>query len=93
MIQYQVLYWRDIPVQIKLFTGRRPKSHALPARFQLAIDRIAMQEGLVGTDAYLEQWHWSEKQERAGTSNDVLQALLRASEEEGDRILAAYKRR
>ena len=92
MIQYQVLYWRDIPAQIKLFVGRRPRSHALPARFQLAIDRIAMQEGLVGTDAYLDQWHWSAKQERAGTPEDVLPALLRETEEEGDRILAAYKR-
>ena len=45
MIQYQILYWRDIPVQIKLFVGRRPSSHTLPGRFQLAIDRIAMQEG------------------------------------------------
>ena len=92
MIQYQVLYWRDIPVQIKLFAGRRPRSHTLPGRFQLAIDRIAMQEGLVGTDAYLEQWHWSAKQECAGTPEDVLPALLRETEEEGDRILAAYKR-
>ena len=92
MIQYQVLYWRDIPAQIKLFAGRRPRSHALPARFQLAIDRIAMQEGLVGTDAYLDQWHWSAKQERAGTPEDVLQTILRETEEEGDRILAEYKR-
>lgn len=92
MIQYQILYWRDIPVQIKLFTGRRPSSHTLPGRFQLAIDRIAMQEGLVGTDAYLDQWHWSEKQERAGTPEDVLQTLLRETEEEGNRILAEYKR-
>ena len=50
-----------------------------------------MQEGLVGTDAYLDQWHWSAKQERAGTPEDVLPALLRETEEEGDRILAAYK--
>ena len=92
MIQYQILYWRDIPAQIKLFAGRRPSSHALPARFQLAIDRIAMQEGLVGTDAYLDQWHWSEKQERAGTPEDVLQTILRETEEEGDHILAEYKR-
>lgn len=92
MIQYQVLYWRDIPVQIKLFAGRRPSSHSLPDRFQLAIDRIAMQERLVGTDAYLDQWHWSAKKERTGTPEDVLQALLRETEEEGDHILAAYKR-
>ena len=51
-----------------------------------------MQEGLVGTDAYLDQWHWSAKQERTGTPEDVLQTLLRETEEEGDRILAAYKR-
>ncbi len=92
MIQYQVLYWRDIPVQIKLFAGRRPSSHILPARFQLAIDRIAMREGLVGSDAYLEQWHWSEKQAHTGTPEDVLQTLLRETQEEGDRILAEYKR-
>ena len=92
MIQYQVLYWRDIPAQIKLFVGRRPRSHALPTRFQLAIDRIAMQEGLVGTDAYLDQWHWSAKQERTGTPEDVLQTILCETEEEGDRILAEYKR-
>ena len=91
MIRYQILYWRDIPVQIKLFASRRPSSHTLPARFQLAIDRIAMQEGVVGTEAYLEQWHWSAKQERAGTPEDVLQTLLRETEEEGDRILAEYK--
>lgn len=92
MLQYQVLYWRDIPAQIKLFAGRRPSSHALPARFQLAIDRIAMQEGLVGTDAYLEQWHWSEKQACAGTPEDALQTILHKTQAEGDRILAEYKR-
>ena len=51
-----------------------------------------MQEGLVGSDAYLDQWHWSAKQERAGTPEDVLQTILRETEEEGDRILAEYKR-
>lgn len=91
MIQYQVLYWRDIPAQIKLFAGRRPSAHALPARFQLAIDRIAMQEGLVGTDAYLDQWHWSAKQERTGDPEAVLQTILRETQEEGDRVLAEYK--
>ena len=63
-----------------------------PTASNWAIDRIAMQEGLVGSDAYLDQWHWSAKQERAGTPEDVLQALLRETEEEGERILAAYKR-
>ena len=91
MIEYQVLYWRDIPVQIKLYAGKRPKSHQLPDRFQTWIDRIAMQEGLTGTDAYLDLWQWSKKKTREGEAATVLAALLRETEEEGDRILAAYK--
>jgi hypothetical protein len=92
MIQYQILYWRDIPIQVKIFAGRRPRSHQLPDRFQTWIDRIAMQEGLTGTDAYLDQWQWSEKQERAGEAETVLKMLLREMEEEGDRVLATYKK-
>ena len=91
MIEYQILYWRDIPVQIKLYAGKRPKSYQLPKHFQTWIDRIAMQDGVTGTDAYLGLWQWSKKQTREGQREAVLEALLRATEEEGDRILAAYK--
>lgn len=35
-----------------------------------------MQEGIVGNDAYLEQWHWSEKQEMPGAPHAVLDALI-----------------
>jgi hypothetical protein len=34
-----------------------------------------MEQGLVGSDAYLEQWHWGEIEERAGTADEVLDAL------------------
>ena len=57
------------------------------------IDRIAMQEGLIGSDAYLDLWQWSEKQTREGDAEIVLQELLGEIEEEGDRILAAYKQK
>ncbi len=93
MVQYQILYWREIPVQIKVFAAKRPRSHQLPPRFQIWIDRIAMQEGLTGTDAYLDQWHWSEKQPREGNLEEISDALLRELEEEGDRVLAAYKQK
>lgn len=37
--------------------GRRETAKAqLPERFQEAIDAAAMRAGLIGTDAYLEQW-------------------------------------
>ena len=91
MAQYQILYWSDIPVQIKLFVGKRPRSHQLPARFQTWVDRIAMAEGLTGTDAYLDLWQWSEKLEQTGEADEVLEELLRETEAEGDRVINAYK--
>jgi len=38
-------------------------------------------------------WQWSKKQTREGEGEAVLKALLRETEEEGDRILAAYKQK
>ena len=34
-----------------------------------------MEQGLVGSDAYLEQWHWAEPEERDGAANEVLDAV------------------
>ena len=66
MAVYQVLYWQDIPAQIRVYEGKRPKAYEMPEWFQKEIDRVAMQEGLVGTDDYLDAWQWSEKVEREG---------------------------
>lgn len=76
MAVYQVLYWKHIPAQIRVFDGKRPVSHAMPPRFQQEIDRVAMAEGLAGTDAYLNQWQWSEKIERAGDAGDLAPLIL-----------------
>ena len=50
-------------------------SRQLPDWFQQEIDRVAMEQGLVGSDAYLEQWHWGEPEERDGAPDDVLDAV------------------
>jgi hypothetical protein len=77
MAEYQILYWKDIPAQIKVFeTGKRPIARVLPDRYQQEIDRVAMREGLHGSDAYLDQWHWGEKQDRPGSAEEVAEALL-----------------
>jgi hypothetical protein len=34
-----------------------------------------MQQGLVGSDAYLEQWHWGDQEERPGTTEEVLDTV------------------
>ncbi len=80
MATYQILYWKDIPAKVKVFRGRRPVSGLMPDRFQQEIDRVAMKEGLAGTDAYLDQWQWTEKRERDGDVEEVIEALLRELE-------------
>ena len=85
MAQYQILYWKDIPAQVKAFSGRRPVSRPLPERFQQEIDRVAMREDLAGTDAYLEQWQWSEKRERPGDAEAILEQIIEELVAEFDR--------
>jgi hypothetical protein len=84
MAQYQILYWKDIPAQIKVYEGRRAISKLLPDRFQVEIDRVAMAEGLAGTDDYLNQWQWTSKQERSGTTEEVLDSLAGELQREFD---------
>lgn len=76
MATYQVMSWRGIPSQVKATdsdgdTARRP----LPAFFQQEIDRVAMAEGLIDSDEYLELWTWSATAEREGTAEDVAEAV------------------
>ena len=90
MHQYQILYWRDIPAQVRVFDGRKPVSRTMPAQFQGEIDRVAMAEGLEGSDAYLDQWQWTERRQREGEEEEdiqqVLDALVRELEKEHDRL-------
>ena len=88
MHQYQILYWRDIPAQGRVFDGRKPVSRTMPAHFQGESDRVAMAEGLEGSDAYLDQWHWTERLEREGEEDiqQVLDAQVCELEKEHDRL-------
>ncbi|MEE2754030.1 MAG: virulence factor [Candidatus Latescibacterota bacterium] len=77
LTEYQILYWRDLPAQIRVYQNGRPISHKLPERFQEEIDRVAMVEGLANTDAYLKQWAWSEKMTRNGAPAEVAEEVVR----------------
>ena len=91
MFEYQVLYWRDIPAQLKIHAGKRPKSQPLADRFQVWIDRVAMAEGLTGTDEYLDLWQWSDRIEYAGKMEEALPALIAEIEADGDQVISAAK--
>ncbi|HUZ82139.1 MAG TPA: virulence factor [Gaiellaceae bacterium] len=72
----RILYWQEVPSLVRA-TGDdgTQVSRQLPDWFQQEIDRLAMEQGLVGSDAYLEQWHWVDAEERDGAVNDVLDAV------------------
>ena len=56
MADVTVIYWRDIPAQVLVGSGRRAVKHPLSKRFEEAIDRAAMRSGAAGTDEYLAEW-------------------------------------
>jgi hypothetical protein len=76
LIQVRVLYWQDIPSLIRVTAGDGTQlSRQLPDRFQQEIDRVAMSQGLIGSEAYLEQWEWRDSQPREGSLQGVLDAV------------------
>jgi len=78
MARYRIMTWQGIPAQVKAddADGGRA-SREMPAWFAQEIDRVAMRDGLAGTDAYLEGWAWSRPQRREGTAEEVVDAVIR----------------
>ena len=56
MAKLITVYWRDIPAQIIAKERRDSVKIKLSERFSDAIDRAAMRAGVIGSDAYLEEW-------------------------------------
>ncbi|MCA9901192.1 MAG: virulence factor [Ardenticatenaceae bacterium] len=75
MAKFQVMYWHDIPVQVRVGGRRDRVSVELPQRFQVAVDNAAMAANLTGTDAYLDGFRWGEPEEREGSPEAVANAV------------------
>jgi len=75
MATYQILYWQDIPAQVKAWDDFDEIKVELAPPFMQRIDRAAQAQGLTEAEAYLSQWHWSEEEERFGPAEEVAQAL------------------
>lgn len=78
MAKYKILYWHEIPSQVRAKDENGRVGKPLPERFQLAIDNAAMRAKLIGSDDYSAGFQWSEEQERFGTAEEV--ATMVASE-------------
>lgn len=58
--QISILYWKEIPVQVKAENDSTSVSLPLEHRFQEAADAIAMMDGSYGGDEYLDAWEWGD---------------------------------
>jgi hypothetical protein len=76
MATYRILYWHDIPSQVRVDDEEGRVSKPLPERFQLAIDEAAMRAKKIDDDSYLEGFRWSEEKQRAGTAEVVAAQVL-----------------
>ena len=83
MAIYKVLYWQEIPTQIKAEDEVEDVTLMLDGRFMEQIDLLAAKRGLQGADDYLAQWKWSEEEERAGSAREVAEALKAELEAKG----------
>ena len=76
MAQFQVMLWKHIPSQVMAWEGEAKVKRMLPDYFQAAIDAYAMKDGSTDMDAYLEGWRRGPVEERDGTPEDVLNAVV-----------------
>jgi hypothetical protein len=76
MSSYQVMYWKHIPSQVKAWAGEDQVKSMMPDYFQAAIDAYAMRDGSTDMDAYLDGWKWGPVEERDGTPQEVLTAVI-----------------
>jgi hypothetical protein len=84
MATYRILYWQEIPSQIRAEDELGDVNVALPPKFMARIDALAAVRGLEGADDYLAQWHWSDDEERAGSAQEVADAICRELEQQAD---------
>jgi len=73
--RYRILYWQQIPTQIRVEDEFDDVTVMLDDRFMKLVDARAMKEGLTETDAFLAAWQWSEDAEREGSAHEVAAAL------------------
>jgi Virulence factor len=76
MATYKILYWQEVPSQVKADDGVDEITLPMPPRFMEQIDILAAKRKLQSTDDYLAQWKWSEDQDRDGSAEEVASAVV-----------------
>ena len=74
MAKVRVMYWKEIPVQVKAEDETGGVSRPLNDRFQQAVDAISMLDGSSGGDEYLMGFEWGEYSEVPGSADEAASA-------------------
>jgi hypothetical protein len=80
---YKVLYWQEVPTQIKAEDELDDITLMLDDKFMREVDILAAKRGLQAADDYLAQWKWSEDEEREGSAREVADAVKAELEAKG----------
>ena len=78
--KFQILYWQDIPSEVKAWDDFDEIKVSLAPRFAERIDVSAQKQGHIQADAYMAQLRWGDEAERPGTPAEVANALKRELE-------------
>lgn len=73
--KYQILYWQNIPSEVKAWDDFDEVKLSLPEKFVVRIDASAQRQGLISQDAYSAHFRWGEIVERAGSPREVAEAM------------------
>ena len=71
MAKVTIMYWKEIPVQVKAVDDSGPVSQPLDPRFQDGVDKVSVFDRSSGGDEYLEAWVWGEAIEVEGTAQEA----------------------
>jgi hypothetical protein len=80
---YKILYWQEIPTQIRAEDDSDDVNLMLDPRFMAQVDLLAAKLGLQAADDYLAQWRWSEEADRDGSAQEVAEAVKSELEAKG----------
>jgi hypothetical protein len=75
MATYKILYWQEVPSQVKAEDDQDEVTVPMSPKFMERIDYLAAKRGLQQSDDYLAQWQWSDDQDRPGTAQEVADAV------------------
>jgi 5-methyltetrahydrofolate--homocysteine methyltransferase len=73
--KYQVLFWQDIPSEVKAWDDFDEVKLSMPKKFTVRIDASAQKQGLISQDAYSAHFRWGDIAERAGSPREVAEAM------------------